>query len=281
MATSTDAGPVETGHHHGHASHGHGHHGAGPIVAHHFDNLAQQHATVRLGMWLFLVTEVLFFGCVFCAYTVYRLWYPREFEAASTALNPLIAGINSFLLLGSSFTSVLAIRAAYNGNQAALKGWLAATALLGTVFLGFKAREYYVDWQEGLVPGPQRVIVVGPTGEQETRLKFAVALEEALEHKGYYHKNPDELKKVDLDRAQLFFVFYWTMTGFHVIHMIVGIGLWVWQLGLAQAGFFKPQERYVYVEVLALYWHFVELVWIFILPLLYMAGHHSPEGLHL
>lgn len=265
----------------------------GPIVAHHFNNLAQQHATVRLGMWLFLVTEVLFFGGAFCAYTAYRIWYPTEFEAGSTALNPLIAGINSFLLLGSSFTSVLAIRAAYVGSQSGLRLWILATILLGTAFLGFKAREYYVDYTEGLVPTAKLAANDRPEGVPPTyrvqpgaepnrpRTEFGVNLQHVLRERHYYEAHPDKLAMVDFDRARLFFMFYYSMTGLHVLHMVIGIGLWAWQLGLSYTGFFVPRERYVYVEVLALYWHFVELVWIFLLPLLYMAGHHHLSGLHL
>jgi cytochrome c oxidase subunit III len=258
--------------------------GRSPIVAHHFNNLLQQQSTVRFGMWVFLVTEVLFFGGVFCAYTVYRLWFPLEFEAGSSALNPLIAGINSFLLLASSFTCTLAIRAAYAGQQGLLKSWLMATILLGCTFLGFKAYEYYIDIEEGLVPSSRMVTVIepGPDGEprEVQRSVFAGKIEHILEKKAYYEKNSGEqLKKVNLDRTRLFFMFYWTMTGLHVIHMLVGIGLFVWQYVLASMGFFKPQERYVYIEVLALYWHFVELVWIFLLPLLYMTGHHTAADL--
>ncbi|MGL4422022.1 MAG: cytochrome c oxidase subunit 3 [Gemmataceae bacterium] len=281
MANSATA-PTTTGHDNptgtGHFS------GPEPIVAHHFNNLLQQQSTQRLGMWLFLVTEVLFFGGIFCAYTAYRIWYPKEFEASSTALNPAIAGLNSFLLLISSFTCTLAIRAAYQGSRKGLQLWLAATILLGTTFLGFKAREYYVDYQEGLVPNPNRVLVVekDESGNETRRTVsvFGQKLEHALKEKKYYRDNPKALAEVNLDRAQLFFIFYYTMTGLHVVHMIVGIGLLVWQFILASFGFFDHKERYVYVEVLSLYWHFVELVWIFLLPLLYMAGHHSAEHLH-
>ena len=260
--------------------------GTPPIVAHHFNNLRQQQSSVRFGMWLFLVTEVLFFAGVICAYTCYRIWYPVEFEAASTALNPLIAGINSFLLLTSSFTMSLAIRAAYNGNQPGLKMWLAVTILLGTAFLGFKAREYYVDYEEGLIPSAKTAIVSDHDSHSvldahKTVSLFGQKLEHVLKEKKYYKEHPEKLKEVDFDRARLFFVFYYSMTGLHVVHMIVGIGLLLWQLVLANLGFFRPQERYVYVEVLGLYWHFVEVVWIFLLPLLYMAGHHHADHLHL
>ncbi|CAN5429028.1 cytochrome c oxidase subunit 3 [soil metagenome] len=258
--------------------------GRHPIVAHHFNNILQQQATVRFGMWGFLVTEVMFFGGVFCAYTVYRLWFPYEFEAGSSALNPLIAGINSFLLLGSSFTCTLAIRAAYAGKQKLLKTWLLATILLGCSFLGLKAFEYYTDIQEGLVPSSKMyaAIEVGPDGkEYEVQHSvFSQKIGHILHEKEYYKKDDGaNLKKVNLDRTRLFFMFYWTMTGLHVIHMVVGIGLFIWQYILASMGFFKPQERYVYIEVLALYWHFVELVWIFLLPLLYMTGHFTAADL--
>jgi cytochrome c oxidase subunit 3 len=257
-----------------------------PIVAHHFNNIRQQQATVRFGMWLFLATEVLFFAGVICAYTAYRIWYPREFEAASTALNPLIAIINTFLLLTSSFTCMLAVRAAYVGNRKGLQLWLLATIVLGVAFLGFKAREYAQDIDEGLVPSPRVVTLVEPddTGNpvKRTVTAFGQSLEHVLREKEHYQKDGGKhLREVNLDRAMLFFVFYYTMTGLHVIHMIVGIGLLIWQFVLASNGFFDHRERYVYVEVLSLYWHFVELVWIFLLPLLYMAGYHSAHHMHL
>lgn len=277
MATSTE---------HGHDQPIMAHRHDQPIVAHHFNNILQQQSTQRLGMWLFLVTEVLFFGGVLCAYTAYRIWYPKEFEAGSTALNPLIASVNSFILLLSSFTCMFGIRAAYRGDRRGLMTWLGVTIALGVVFLGFKAREYYVDIEEGLVPNPAMVTVVeeGPDGVpiKRTVSVFSQKLAEALSHKKYYTEDGGKrLAEVDLERAQLFFIFYWTMTGLHVLHMIIGIGLFIWQFILAQRGFFDHKERYVYVEVLSLYWHFVELVWIFLLPLLYMAGHHAGNPLHL
>lgn len=251
-----------------------------PIVAHHFNNILQQQSAVRFGMWLFLATEILFFGGVFCAYTVYRMWFPDDFAAASTALNPLIAGINSVLLLTSSFTSVLAIRACYDGRQGALKFWLMMTILLGSAFLAFKAYEYYSDYKEGLIPSNQPRLTESHSSIEQHHAgpttQFGVNLHHVLQHKDYYKKDGGKnLETVNLDRCRLFFVFYYSMTGLHVIHMIVGIGLFIWQYILASTGFFQYQERYVYVEVLGLYWHFVEAVWIFLLPLLYMTGHHS------
>jgi len=244
-------------------------------VAHHFNNMLQQQSTVRLGMWLFLVTEVLFFGGAFCAYTGYRIWFPKEFEAGSAALNCGIASVNTFLLLTSSLTCTLAIRAAYKNNQFGIKLWLLATIVLGTVFLGLKGREYHLDYEEGLIP-TSRTIVVQEKQDDGTylpkeRSQFAENVTKVLKQEGY------KTEGVYMPRVQLFFVFYYVMTGLHVIHMIIGIGLLSWQLTLAQMGFFKHPERYVYIEVMSLYWHFVDMVWMFLLPLLYFAGPHTLE----
>jgi cytochrome c oxidase subunit 3 len=257
-----------------------------PVVAHHFNNIRQQQDTQRFGIWLFLVTEVLFFGGVLCAYTAYRIWYPRDFEAGSTALNPLIASINSFILLISSFTAMLGVRAAYHGSRSGLKLWLAVTMVLGLAFLGFKAREYAEDIREGLFPSPAMTTILepGPDGRpvKRTVSVFSQNVREVLERKKFFREDGGKnLEGVDFERVQLFFVFYWTMTGLHVLHMIIGIGLFVWQYVLASTGYFDRRERYIYVQVLSLYWHFVELVWIFLLPLLYMAGHHQGNPLRL
>jgi cytochrome c oxidase subunit III len=259
-------------------------------VGHHFNNLLQQQSTVRLGMWLFLVTEVLFFGGAFCAYTAYRIWFPKDFEAGSAALNVGIASVNTFLLLISSLTCTLAIRAAYVKKQAGISFWLLVTIILGTVFLGLKAREYHLDYEEGLIPTPKVVVIqeLQPDGTYLPKEQpvFAVNVEKALRHSladVYAHdSNKQEkidqyIKGVNMPRVQLFFVFYYVITGLHVIHMIIGIGLMVWQLVLAQMGFFNHQSRYVYIEVMSLYWHFVDMVWMFVLPLLYLCGPHTLE----
>jgi cytochrome c oxidase subunit 3 len=290
-------------------------HHAGP-VAHHFDNLKQQQATVRFGIWLFLVTEVLFFGGVLCAYTAYRIWFPTDFEAGSAALNVGIATVNTFLLLASSLTITLGIGSAYRKDTTGLRRWLLATILLGSVFLGLKMREYYLDYEEGLIPGPPSRSVIltdEKTGEPlkdaagrvrtvNRELYFVTNLGHVLDHAGYkyvfvgdpYVPSPDSpdypayekklaearesngaIKQVNPVRVQLFFMFYYSMTGLHVLHMVIGIGLLAWQYLLARQGFFDSQPRYVYVEVMALYWHFVDMVWIFLLPLLYLAGPHN------
>lgn len=246
----------------------HAGHGLPAPVAHHFNNLRQQQSTVRFGMWMFLVTEVLFFGGAFCAYTAYRIWYPREFEAGSAVLNVGIASVNTFLLLTSSLTITLGIRAAYLADARALKRWLLATIVLGVAFLGLKAREYHLDYEEGLIPSAHTVSKPDSGGLFVNEPAFVDKIRPALQHVGY------DYSAVNLARVQLFFVFYYTMTGLHVVHMIVGLGLLVWQYVLASRGFFAAGERYVYVEVMSLYWHFVDMVWMFLLPLLYLAGPH-------
>jgi cytochrome c oxidase subunit III len=261
---------------------------AGP-VAHHFNNLPQQQASVRFGMWLFLVTEVLFFGGAICAYTVYRVWYPKDFEAGSAALNVGIASVNTFLLLTSSLTITLAIRCAFVQDRKGLFRNLLWTTILGSAFLGLKAREYYLDYEEGLIPNVSRLtaeaqrewdaaVRADPTLADQKPVPFNENLKVALHHAAHNQPGLTELKAgVDYEpsRVQLFFMFYYSMTGLHVLHMVVGLGLLVWQMVLTKIGFFDYQSRYVYVEVMSLYWHFVDMVWMFLLPLLYLAGPHT------
>ena len=128
-------------------------HGHDTVLKHHFDNLEQQHSAERLGMWFFLVTEVLFFSGMFVAYTVYRNWYAEEFRFASSHLVLWVAGVNTGLLITSSLTITLAIRAAQLGDRSALIRHLVATFALGAGFMGFKAYEYSTDYHEKLVPG--------------------------------------------------------------------------------------------------------------------------------
>lgn len=254
-------------------------------VAHHFNNMSQQQASVRFGMWLFLVTEVLFFGGAICAYTVYRLWFPKDFEAGSAALNVGIASVNTFLLLASSLTITLAIRACYDGSRKRLMRHLILTTVLGAAFLGLKAREYQLDYVEGLVPGNFSYLTkegkeayekkreADPSLPVEPESAFNENLEVALHHSKVFKGEPG----VDYEpsRVQLFFMFYYSMTGLHVLHMVVGLGLLVWQIALTATGFFDYTARYVYIETMSLYWHFVDMVWMFLLPLLYLCGPHN------
>jgi cytochrome c oxidase subunit 3 len=231
-------------------------------LRHHFEDIEQQRGAERIGMWMFLATEILFFGGIFLAYTWYRLMFPKDFADASSRLNVLIAGINTLLLLTSSLTIMLAIRAAQLGNRSSLLFNLGATALLGAGFMCFKAYEYAQDYEEGLVPwthnfGKEKVHDPSShSGEMRT-------LEEQWAEKG-----------VAPQRIRLFMTFYFVMTGIHGLHILVGIGCMavLWMRGYF--GWITP-DRYVAVEVTSLYWHLVDAIWLFLMPLLYLAGPHT------
>jgi cytochrome c oxidase subunit 3 len=220
-------------------------------LAHHFEDLGQQRETEMMGMWLFLATEVLIFGAIFTCYTVYRLNFPHDFEASSSRLNVLIGSINTIVLLSSSLTMALSVHATRVGRQQMLLTCLGLTILLGGTFLGLKAVEYYEDYKEDLVPG----VRFNPAEWTEMRPPA----------------NPQ--------RVQLMLAFYYIMTGLHAVHMLVGMGLLIWLLLRARRGELTP-VRYMAVEVVGLYWHFVDIVWIFLLPLLYLTGTHHGSDLH-
>jgi cytochrome c oxidase subunit 3 len=210
-----------------------------PALAHHFDDLGQQHEAAALGMWVFLVTEVLFFGGLFLVYSIYRSWYSGAFAAASHELDIVLGGINTAVLITSSLTMALAVHAAQLGHRRTLMLFLIATMALGGVFLGIKAVEYYHKFVEHHVPGPS--------------FQF--------EHE-YFRQ------------AQIFFSLYFIMTGLHALHMVVGFGImlfmlwWAWN-GTVTAEYYSP------IEISGLYWHFVDIVWIFLFPLLYLIGRHG------
>jgi cytochrome c oxidase subunit 3 len=208
-------------------------------LAHQFDDLTQQHEAATLGIWVFLVTEVLFFGGLFLAYTVYRSLYPGAFGAASRELDLALGATNTAILITSSLTMALGVHAAQLGHRRTLVAFLVLTILLGTAFLGIKGVEYYQKFVEHLVPGPS--------------FRFA----------------PEHFRQ-----AQLFFSLYFGMTGLHALHMVIGIGVllvmlwWSWR-GTITPGYYTP------VEVSGLYWHFVDIVWIFLFPLLYLVDRHA------
>jgi cytochrome c oxidase subunit 3 len=209
-----------------------------PALAHHFADLEQQREASVLGLWLFLVTEILFFGGLFALYSVYRSWYPGAFAAASHEMVVWAGTTNTVVLITSSLTMALAVRAAQLGEQRLLLVFLAVTMLLGTAFLGIKAFEYYTEFAEHHVPGP------GFMFEAE-------------------YARP----------AQIFFSLYFMMTGLHALHMIIGLGLMTWMFVWSWRGVIT-REYFSPIEVSGLYWHFVDIVWIFLFPLLYLIGRH-------
>jgi len=204
-----------------------------------FETPGQQKEASTLGMWIFLVTEVMFFGGLFLAYMVYRRLFPEVFAVASNTLNIVIGAVNTAVLLCSSFTMVLAVHASQIGSRKALIVFLILTMLLGGVFLGVKAYEWNEKFQEHHVPGPS------------------------------FHLEGTAMQ----GQAQLFFSLYFAMTGLHALHMVVGEGLLLFLLFQAYAGKYTP-KYYTPVDIGGLYWHFVDIIWIFLFPLLYLIGRH-------
>jgi cytochrome c oxidase subunit 3 len=216
-------------------------------LAHQFDDLEQQHDASNFGMWIFLATEIMFFGGMFAGYTIYRHEYFSAFEAGSRLLNWRFGATNTAVLICSSLTMALAVHAAQMGKRKALVAFLILTMFLGLAFLGIKFTfEWSRDWTEHLVPG----INFAPQGEILSRLQEAHA---------------------SLPQVELFMFFYFAMTGFHALHMVVGVGLLTVLTIMGWRGQFSPQ-RFNPVEGTGLYWHFVDIVWIFLFPLLYLIG---------
>jgi len=208
-------------------------------LAHQFDSLEQQVEASTLGMWVFLVTEVLFFGGLFVTYAVYRVLFPAAFGAASRELDILLGGINTAVLITSSLTMALGVRAAQLGQRRAIMTCLVLTMILGTMFLGIKGFEYYHKFTEHHVPGA-----------------------------GF------RFEKEYAQHAQIFFSLYFMMTGLHALHMVIGLGILIVMFVWASRGRITA-EYYSPIEISGLYWHFVDIVWIFLFPLLYLIGRHA------
>jgi cytochrome c oxidase subunit 3 len=221
---------------------------AHPALAHQFDTLDQQKESATLGMWCFLVTEIMFFGGFFAAYLIYRHAYPQAFVEASHHLEVGWGLFNTGVLICSSLTMALAIWSAKVNSRKQIVGWLVATMLLGATFLGVKAHEYHQKWEHHLIPGAEHFV---PGHE------FQFAGDHGRE-------------------AQIFFSLYFGMTGLHAVHMIIGIGVLLFLLRPAWKGKYTA-EYHNPLECFGLYWHFVDIVWIFLFPLLYLIGqHHVP-----
>jgi cytochrome c oxidase subunit 3 len=208
-----------------------------PALRHHFADLEQQREASEFGMWVFLATEIMFFGGMFLAYMVYRYLYYSAWVAGSEAMDFWWGTINTAVLICSSLTMALAVRSAQIGQRKLLVMFLIVTMLLGCVFLGIKAVEYQGHWQEHQFPG----------------LNF-------------HFEGPDP------QHVELFFCLYWGMTGFHALHMVIGVVLVSIIAFFAWRGRYGP-EYYNPVENTGLYWHFVDIVWIYLYPLLYLISH--------
>jgi cytochrome c oxidase subunit 3 len=214
------------------------HESHGPELLHHFETPEQQKDTAVLGMWTFLLTEIMFFGGLFIAYTVYRGMYYDAFASTSKYMNLLLGTVNTAVLIGSSLTMAMAVRSGQLNQRKLVTWFLIATMLLGAVFLGVKAVEYHEKWVEHLVPG------------------FNWHYEDAR----YAHT------------AQILVFLYFMMTGMHALHMVVGEGLLLYLVIGSVRGRFNGRW-YTPIDMIGLYWHFVDIVWIFLFPLLYLIGH--------
>jgi cytochrome c oxidase subunit 3 len=201
--------------------------------------MEQQREAGSIGMWVFIAQEIMFFGGMFLAYTIFRGKFPVEFAAASNTLTVWMGGLNTVVLICSSLTMALAVYFAQTGKSRAQVGFLVMTLLLGTTFLVIKGFEYAEKFKDHHFPGGSF----------------------RWEGAG------------DPNHVQIFFWIYFAMTGLHALHMIIGIGIITWLILKARKGVFTP-EYHSPVEISGLYWHFVDIIWIFLFPLLYLLGRH-------
>jgi len=209
--------------------------------------MAQQFDSATLGMWVFLLTEIMFFGGMFGAYTVYRSMYPEAFASTSLHMNPAFGAANTAVLIVSSLFMALAVRSARLGNQKLLQLFLVITMIFGIAFLVIKGFEYHEHWVDNKVP-----LISG--------------------HWDYSNDAEHPHQAQYAQQAQILFCFYFFMTGFHAVHMLVGVGIMITILMMARKGTFSAQY-FTPVEISGLYWHFVDIVWIFLFPLLYLIGN--------
>jgi cytochrome c oxidase subunit 3 len=234
----------------------HGH----PALQHHFENMEQQREAGTLGMWVFLVTEIMFFGGMFLAYTLYRWQFPWAFASASNHLDITLGTVNTGVLILSSFTMAMAVYFTQIGKRRRQVWCLVLTLLLGLTFLGIKAVEYHDKYEDRLVPGfliPSRPF--GPEVQQEGQ--------PADPHKLHL------LHGATVKQVEMFYWIYFAMTGMHALHMIIGIGILGFLIWRARAGAYTT-GHITMIENFGLYWHFVDIIWIFLFPLLYLISRH-------
>ncbi len=228
---------------HGHDAHGHD----GPLKFQ-YEDIDQQNEAYAVGMWTFLVTEVMFFGALFLAYTLYRMNYQQDWYLAHEHLSVKWGGINTFNLLVSSFFMALAVHFAQLKNRKAVLGMLTLVQGCAAVFLGIKFIEYSEKFKDNLYPGPN------------------------------FTTNPEVLHGANLNHAQLFYGLYFAMTGLHGVHILVGMGLIGFLMMLWAKRKTIVTEDYLPTEMIGLYWHFVDIVWVFLFPLYYLMP--KPNGMH-
>jgi cytochrome c oxidase subunit 3 len=255
-------------------------HGHDPHLAHHFETPMQQYESGKLGMWIFLVTEVLLFGGLFCAYAVYRANHPEVFIYAHQYLDKWLGGLNTVVLICSSLTMAWAVRAAQTGNRKALVGLLTATFLFACVFLGVKYVEYRHKWKHGLLwgkhyrpqTGAHHEPGAGSDGEEAPAAgedgapaadPDAGGTDPSESEEGGHGEEPP--------KVHIFFGIYFVMTGLHGLHVLAGMAVILWLILRARKDHFSP-TYFAPVDLGGLYWHLVDIIWIFLFPLLYLIG---------
>ena len=317
-----------------HAADAHDDHYHPPGLQHQFEDMGQQQESASIGMWMFLVQEIMFFGGLFTVYLVFRSKFPMAFAAGSNHLNVYWGAGNTVVLIVSSLTMALAVHYAQLGKRMAQVVLIILTMILGATFLGVKAIEYTDKYHEGIVPvtglnmrtarhsgedAPDNIPqdpdsqekqslnspnsaqnqkgasgeahtagghvehkYVNPSGNflwTDTSLAELAQRENYLteaEKIGYFSNGQIDPNKFR-DKVRIFYWIYFAMTGLHALHMIIGLGLMTWLLWKAWLGTFTA-DYYSPVEMSGLYWHFVDIVWIFLFPLLYLLGRHFGEG---
>ena len=274
-------------------------------VAHHFTSAGQQFSSAKMGMWLFLVTEVVMFGGLFCGYAVYRASHPEMFQVGHRFLSTTFGTINTVVLLLSSFTMAWGVRCAQRGQRTGLIVCLLCTLAGGLGFMGVKAIEYHAKFTHGLAPGkyyhpdaaelnheyfgypphatpvdsvattaaPTETVVDPDTPLERSSIAPAPSGMRGLNADARVRATPDRnlgpYTQAQLDSARPFFGIYFAMTGLHGVHVLVGLGLITWLLVRSVGGHFDS-SYYTPVDLIGLYWHIVDFIWIYLFPLLYL-----------
>ncbi len=236
------------------------HHEHPAYQRHHFETVSQQFDATNFAMWLFLLTEIMFFGGLFTAYMIMRNWYYPAFVEASHQLNIGWGTANTGVLIVSSFTMAMSVWSAEMRKKGMLVLFLCLTWILGMAFLGIKSIEYTEKWEKHHVPGLNwsDATFLNPASDPEV-------------HKLYPKDKP--LSPDMAEKAEMYFFLYFAMTGMHALHMIIGISILTFMIIRARAGAYTT-GHVTYVENFGLYWHFVDIVWIFLFPLLYLISRY-------
>lgn len=226
-------------------------HQDGPVVAHHFETWEQHEESCTMGMWLFLAQEVMFFGGMFVAYAVYRYMYPEAWYVGSSALDWKVGAFNTSFLLLSSFTMAMGVYYNQTGRINKLfgvMGMLWATLILGIIFVAVKLKfEWFPKYAEGAIPG------------------------DLWNPHHHYQSLADFDGPGGQGAVQLFYWLYFVMTGMHALHMLIGFGIIIWLMLLSLKGRFS-EHSYLHILFFGLYWHFVDIVWIFLYPMFYLVN---------